>query len=146
MPNEVPIVNYLVLDNGEPHLRATECAACGARYLGTRLACAKCSSRTFVDRELPKTGRIGSFSIIHRAAPGVTTPFASAIVNLTDGTAVKTNIVDCPPDPEHIELGMAVVLRTYEAGRDSAGTAAVAFGFAPADEPRARTTQKEDDR
>lgn len=131
MQGAVPIVNYLSLDGPEPYLLSTDCSSCGATYLGSRIACSRCSSRSFVERPLPRKGRVGSFSIVHRAAPPVVTPFVSALVDLSDGTTVKANIIDCPPDPEHVRLGMATVLRTYEVGRDSEGTVAVAFGFAP---------------
>ena len=134
MPAAVPLVNYLVIDGEQPHLKATECESCGARYLGARIACSRCSSRNFVERPLATTGTIGSFTIVHRAAPSIKTPFVSAIVDLDDGTSVKANIIDCDPDPEHVRLGMRTVLRTFEAGRDREGTAAIGFGFAPAED------------
>ena len=45
---------------------------------------------------------------------------------------VRGNIVNCPPDPEHVTLGMKVRLATYSMGNDSAGTAAINYGFEPA--------------
>ena len=42
------------------------------------------------------------------------------------------NIINCPPDPEHVKLGMQVKLATYSLGTDEAGTEAVGFGFEPA--------------
>ena len=114
MPGAVPLVNYLVIDGDEHYLKATECQDCGARYLGTRVSCSRCPCRTFVDRPLSKSGTIGSFSIVYRAAPSIKTPFVSAIIDLDDGTAVKANIIDCEPDPEHLRLGMRTVLRTSD--------------------------------
>ena len=32
MAHQVPAVDYLVLDDGEPHLQAWACSACGAMY------------------------------------------------------------------------------------------------------------------
>ena len=66
-----------------------------------------------------------------RAAPGVPTPYVSAVVDLDGGGVVKANIVDVDPDPAKIELGMPVRLTTFVAGTDDEGTEAVAFGFAP---------------
>lgn len=131
MQGAIPLVNYLRLDGAEPYLISTDCSSCGASYLGSRVACSRCGARSFVERVLPRKGRVGSFSIVHRAAPPVVTPFVSALVDLSDGTTVKANIIGCPPDVEHVRLGMATVLQTYEVGRDSEGTVAVAFGFAP---------------
>lgn len=139
MTDQVPIVSYLVLDDGPPHLVATACTACDARFLGRRIACASCGGRSFEPRRLPTSGTVGSFSIIHRAAKGVPAPFVSAIVDLDDGTTVKANLVGVEPTPEQVRLGMPVALTTYEAGRDDAGTVAVAFAFT---RPAATTTEE----
>jgi uncharacterized OB-fold protein len=49
-----------------------------------------------------------------------------------DGTSVRANLVSVPPDPEHVQTGMAVRLTTFPIGTDSAGVEAIGFGFAPA--------------
>lgn len=131
MGRQVPIVDYLVLD-GDPHLVAKECTACGAHYFDRRNACASCGGRTFTSRPLGTTGVVRSFTIVHRAAPGVPAPFVSAVVDLDGGGVVKANMVDVDPTPEAVRLGMPVRLTTYVAGTDDEGTQAVAFGFAPA--------------
>ena len=41
MADQVPLVDYLVLGDS-PHLVASECVACGARYFDRRNACASC--------------------------------------------------------------------------------------------------------
>lgn len=128
---KIPIVNYLAIDDGSPYLVAQTCDGCGARYLGRRVACAKCGARQFKPQALPRTGTVGSFSIIHRAAKGVATPFVSVVVDLDDGTTVKSNLVGCEPSPEAVRLSMPVELTTFEAGVDDDGTTAIAFGFTP---------------
>lgn len=130
MSQKVPIVNYLALED-PPHLVATVCTGCEATYFGTRIACARCGAREFHQRPAASTGTVGSFSIIHRAAPGVSAPYVSAIVDLDDGSTVKANVVGCPPDPDSVRLGMAVELTTFDAGTDDEGTTAIAFGFTP---------------
>ncbi|HEV8296191.1 MAG TPA: OB-fold domain-containing protein [Acidimicrobiales bacterium] len=132
MPARVPLVGYLALDDGEPHLVANACNACGALYLDRRNACARCGATAFSAQPLATTGVVTSFTIVHRAAPGVNTPFVSATVKLDGGGVVTTNVVDTEPDPEHVQLGMPVRLTTYTVGTDDNGTEAVAFGFAPA--------------
>ena len=89
--------------------------------------------RAFSERRLASTGKVTSFTIVNRAAPGVPVPFVSAVVELDDGASVLANVVDVEPDPEHVQLGMPVRLTTYVAGTDDNGTEAVAFGFVPAD-------------
>lgn len=134
MPSEIPIVSYLELRSDGPCLVVTRCIACDARYFGSRVACSHCGARDFDQVDAAKSGTVRSFSIVHRAAPGVPAPFVSATIALDDGTAVKANVVGCAPDPEHIKLGMRVNLEAFEAGTDDDGLVAVAFGFSPAEE------------
>ena len=132
MGKQVPIVDYLVLDDGAPHLRAQVCTGCGASYFDRRNACAKCGKRSFEPRPLPGEGTVRSFTIVHRAAPGVPTPYVSAIVDLEGGGVVKANVVNVDPEPDRISFGMPVKLATFVAGTDDDGTEAVAFGYEPA--------------
>ncbi len=129
---QIPIVDYLVLDDGAPHLVATVCAECGAQYFDRRNACAKCGKREFKTEALPSSGIVRSFTITHRAAPGVPTPYVSAIVDLEGGGVVKANVVNVEPSPDHVQFGMPVRLTTFVAGADDDGTEAVAFGYEPA--------------
>lgn len=127
----IPFVDYLVLDDGEPHLVANECLACGARYFDRRNACASCFGTEFHQVRVATAGTVRSFSIITFAAPGVEVPFVAAVVDC-DGTSVRGNIVNCPPDPEHVKLGMAVRLALVPMGTDDNGVEAVNYGFEPA--------------
>ena len=128
---QLPIVDYLVLDDGAPHLVAVSCTECGALYFDRRNACAKCGGRAFDRRPLPNEGEVRSFTIVHRAAPGVPTPYVSAIVDLDGGGVVKANVVNVEPSPQQVRLGMPVKLTTFVAGTDDDGTDAVAFGYEP---------------
>lgn len=125
------MVDYLVLGD-DPHLEANCCTSCGALYFDRRNACAKCSGRSFERRALSNHGILRSFTIVHRAAPGVNVPYVSTVVELDGGGVIKANLVDGGTDPEKIELGMPVRLTTFGCGVDEAGTEAVAFGFTPA--------------
>jgi uncharacterized protein len=131
MGKQVPIVDYLVLDEGEPHLVANRCDACGALYFDRRNACAKCSGRSFSQQRLADDGTVRSFTIVHRAAPGVPTPYVSAIVDLSGGGVVKANLLNVEPSPDHVRFGMKVRLTTIVAGVDDEGTEAVQFGYEP---------------
>lgn len=127
---QIPLVDYLVLGD-EPYLRANECADCGARFFGRRNACARCGGREFVSVRVSGTGTLRTFSIVHRAAPTIPTPYVSAIVHTDDGTSVRSNLINVEPDPKEISLGMRVKLETYVAGTDEEGKEAIAFGYAP---------------
>ena len=126
----VPLVSYLVLSD-DPYLQANECAACGARYCDRRNACGNCSGLDFAKAPVARTGSLRTFSIVSVAAPGIPVPFVAGVVDCA-GTSVRANIINVPPDPEHVTLGMQVRLATFVVGVDSAGTAAVGFGFEPA--------------
>jgi uncharacterized OB-fold protein len=128
---QIPVVDYLVLE-GEPHLEANACTACGAVFFDRRNACARCGKLEFTREALATTGTLRSFTIVHRAAPKVPVPYVSSVVELDGGGVVKANLVDAGAEPDKIDLGMRVRLTTFVCGRDEEGTEAVAFGFTPA--------------
>jgi len=130
-PTQIPFVDYLVLDDGDPHLIAHECTSCGARFFDRRNACASCFADDFKTVRIATEGELRSFTIVAFAAPGVDVPFVAGVVDC-DGTSVRGNIVNCPPDPEHVSLGMKVRLTTFSTGTDERGVDAVNFGFEPA--------------
>ena len=127
---QIPVVDYLVLGD-EPHLVANACRECGALFFDRRNACARCGKLEFVRKALATTGVVRSFTIIHRAAPGVPVPYVSSVVELDGGGVVKANLLDAGTDPDKIDLGAKVKLTTFACGRDEEGTEAIAFGFAP---------------
>jgi uncharacterized OB-fold protein len=129
--DRIPLVDYLVLDDA-PHLVANECTTCCARYFDRRSACASCGLQEFRTAEIAGAGTLRSFTIVHFAAEGVEVPFVAGVVDC-DGTSVRGNIVNVPPDPEHVTLGMKVRLTTVPVGTDEAGVEAVGYGFEPVD-------------
>lgn len=125
----LPVVDYLVLDDGPPHLVGTRCDGCGETYLGRRNACAACGATSFRPAALARRGRIESFTIVVRGAPKASGPFVSVVVRLDDGVYVKANLVGVEPDATAVDVELPVRLTTFPAGRDEDGTEAVAFGF-----------------
>ncbi len=132
MPNQVPLVDYLVLGD-VPHLVAHECTACQARYFDRRNACASCFRTTFADVDIATSGELRAFTIVSMAAPGIPVPFVAGVVDC-DGTSVRGNVINVEPDPELVRLGMKVRLATYAVGVDDEGTEAIGFGFEPLEE------------
>ena len=129
MSKQIPLVDYLVLSD-PVHLQANECASCGARFFDRRNACAGCFGTKFAPVAVATEGEVRAFTIVTFAAPGVPVPFVSAVIDC-DGTSVRGNIVNTPPDPEHLSLGMKVRLTTFTLGTDDEGTEAIGFGFEP---------------
>ena len=133
----LPAVPYLKIpENGEPYLEAYKCGQCGATFLGERDVCSKCGARDQMSAvTLPNTGKLYSYSIVHRSFPGIAVPYVSAIVDLDDGTAIKGNLINVDPDPESIPFDMPVEVVYDEAlGRkDADGNAYLSYFFQPAD-------------
>jgi len=129
--SQIPIVDYLVLDDGAPHLVAHECTNCGAHYFDRRNACANCSGTEFRPADVPTDGVLRTFTIVSFAAPGIPVPFVAGVIDC-GGTSVRANVINVDADPEHVTLGMKVRLATYSLGTDEAGTEAVGFVFEPA--------------
>jgi uncharacterized OB-fold protein len=129
--SQIPIVDYLALDDGAPHLVAHECTSCGAHYFDRRNACANCSGTEFRSFDVPTEGVLRTFTIVSFAAPGIPVPFVAGVIDC-GGTSVRANVINVDADPEHVTLGMKVRLATYAIGTDEAGTEAVGFGFEPA--------------
>jgi uncharacterized OB-fold protein len=124
------LVGYLVLGD-DPHLEASECTSCGARFFDRRNACASCEAAEFKPVALATTGELKAFTIVSLAAPGIPVPFVAGYIDL-DGTSVRGNIINTEPDADHVTLGMKVKLATYTVGTDDNGTEAIGFGFEPA--------------
>jgi len=126
----VPLVNYLVLDDGDPHLLALRCDSCGAKFFNRRNACASCGGRGFTATRMANTGRIRTFSIIHRAPKGIPVPFVAAVIDLDNGGRIQANVLNGDVlNPYTFWPGTQVRLATFDAGTDSAGTVAVGFGY-----------------
>jgi uncharacterized protein len=131
MGKTIPIVDYLVLDDGAPHLVASESVDSGALYFDRRNADARSGAREFRRRRMADTGVVRTFTIVHRAAPGVPTPYVSVVVNLDGGGVVKANLLNVDPTPEAVAVGMKVRMTTYSVGVDDDGTEAIAFAYEP---------------
>ena len=133
----LPAVPYLKIpENGEPYLEAYKCGQCGATFLGERDVCSKCGARDQMSAvTLPNTGKLYSYSIVHRSFPGIAVPYVSAIVDLDDGTAIKGNLINVDPEPESIPFDMPVEVVYDDAlGRkDADGNAYLSYFFQPAD-------------
>jgi len=131
MAAQIPLVDYLVLDDGDPHLVARECTNCGAGFFDRRNACAGCFADEFKTVPVASEGTVRAFTIVTFAAPGIPVPFVASVVDC-DGTQVRANLINVEPTPEKVHDGMKVRLATYSIGADSAGTEAIGFGYEPA--------------
>jgi uncharacterized OB-fold protein len=87
-------------------LRLQRCNACAKAYFPPRPFCPACGSRKVSIFKASGKATLYSYVIHHRPVPGFTPPYAIAVVELEEGPRMMTNIVDCPPTPEALELDM----------------------------------------
>ena len=131
----LPAVPYIkVPEKGDPYLEGYKCGSCSTTFLGERTVCSKCGARDQMSTvTLPNSGKLYSYSIVHRSFPGIDVPYISAIVDLDDGTAIKGNLINVEPDPATIKFDMPVDVVFGDAlGRkDRDGNSYVAYFFQP---------------
>ena len=132
--NVLVATNYIRQENGEYFLSGLKCKGCNSIFLEDRSSCGKCFARDcFVELKLANTGKLYSYSIVHRSFPGVDVPYVSAIVDLDGGGTVKGNLVDVDLDPQNISFDMKVKIIFKDAlGRkDKDGNSYISLFFAP---------------
>lgn len=131
----MPVVEYLKIpEDGEPYLEGHKCSACGATFLGARSVCSKCGARDQISAvKLGNSGKLYSYSIVHRSFPGIDVPYVSAVVDLDDGVAIKGNLINVEPDPEKIAFDMPVdvVFKDALGRKDRDGHSYLSFFFQP---------------
>lgn len=133
-PTVIPVVDYLRIGD-RPTLTGFRCAACDAVYLLRRSACASCGAADFSDRvDLADHGVVTAATVVHRAPPGVVTPFVSGVVALDGGGYVRTNLVGDVDDPV-AAVGLPARLITHVVATDSRATDAVGFQFEVGSQP-----------
>jgi uncharacterized OB-fold protein len=131
MTARIPVVDSLVIDDGDPYLIAWEAAGSGALSFTRRNADPVSGTTEFVRRRLATTGTVQAFTVVHRDAPGIDVPYASVIVALDGGGVVRGRLVGTSRHPRNVATVSRVRLTTFVAGVDAHGTEAIAFAFEP---------------
>ena len=84
------------------------CQECGLAYYYPRPFCPGCLSASVEWEESSGKGKLYSFVINHRAAPGFVAPYIIAVVELDEGPRMMTNLIGIEPDPEMVRCEMQV--------------------------------------
>ncbi len=81
-------------------LIGSRCKDCGDEFFPPVYRCKGCGSEHIADREMPRTGKIMTYTILHEPLPGyeAQTPLYLAFVKLDNGAKILTQIVDSPED------------------------------------------------
>tara|TARA_B100000287_G_C20386735_1_gene683845 strand:- start:80 stop:502 length:423 start_codon:yes stop_codon:yes gene_type:complete len=116
------------------YLSGLKCNKCGEIFLDHRSTCSSCfANNQFNEIKLSNTGRLYSYSIVHRSFPGVDVPYISVIVDMDEGGTVKGNLINIEPNPENLTFDMEVKLVFKDAlGRkDKDGNSYISYFFEP---------------
>ncbi|MGE3690487.1 MAG: Zn-ribbon domain-containing OB-fold protein [Novosphingobium sp.] len=119
--------------DGRPYIEAYRCQTCGAVVGEQTMGCRACASRTPPEPfRAEETGRLHTWSVVHRSYPGIAVPFVSAIVDLDGGPAIKGTVRVAP---EALRENMPLRLVYDDAGgaRDKQGAPYVGFHFVAGD-------------
>jgi uncharacterized OB-fold protein len=89
-------------------LQIQQCNACSRYYFYPRTACPHCGSTDVTWVAVSGRGRLHTYLINHRPAPGFEeeAPYAIAVVELEEGPRMMANIVGVPNTPEELDLDM----------------------------------------
>ena len=129
----LPVTDFVKIpENGEPYLEGYKCSNCSTIFIGKRQVCSKCFARDQLKAiKLGDTGKLYSFSIVHRSFPGIDVPYISAIVDLDGGGSLKGNLIGVDPDPKKIKFDMPVkvVFKDALGRKDSEGNSYISYFF-----------------
>jgi uncharacterized OB-fold protein len=113
-------------------LEGKKCVHCGKVCFPPRDICPGCGSDDMIKVNLPKRGKIVTYTVMYTAPANfeIFKPYIIALVQLEDGTHLTTQLTDCRPD--NIDIGMdveAVIRKINEDGKD--GIIYYAYKFRP---------------
>ena len=94
-------------------LQIQRCNPCSRHYFYPRTACPRCGSTDVRWVTVSGRGRLHTYLINHRPAPGFedAAPYAIAVVELEEGPRMMANIVGVSNTPEELELDMSLEVR-----------------------------------
>jgi uncharacterized OB-fold protein len=89
-----------------------KCSNCGHLQFYPRICCIKCMSQNLEWVRSSGRGTVHTFTMVHQnVTPGFAkeVPYVYAIVELTEGVRLTTNIVECVPNEVYIGMPVSVV-------------------------------------
>lgn len=116
LPTPDPLTK-IYWDSVKAHaMQLQKCADCGQFIFYPRAVCPGCFSRNLRWTPVSGRGKIYGFTINmgrhpSTAAFGADVPYVIALVELEEGPRMMTNIVGVEPSPEHVKVGMDVVVQ-----------------------------------
>jgi uncharacterized OB-fold protein len=106
----------------EGKIEGTVCKGCGTKFFPPRADCVKCFSKEMDWFEMPKKGKLETFTTAYYAPFGFETdpPYTMGVVDFGDGQKLFARI-EKGITPEDVKVGMDVTVRPlkYEDGQVS---------------------------
>jgi uncharacterized OB-fold protein len=102
-------------------LIGSKCQKCGAEFFPPVYRCRMCGSEEVKDAEMPKTGTIVSYTVLHEPLPGfeAQAPMSLALVRLENGAKLLAQIVDSPEGSVMTGAKVRATLRRVRVDGDS---------------------------
>jgi uncharacterized protein len=97
----------------EQRLDLQWCLDCEAPVHFPRVVCPRCLGTRFEWRTASGDAEVYSVVVEHRAEE----PYAVALVDLTEGVRMLTNVVGCPPDDVRVGMPVRVTWEALDDGR-----------------------------
>lgn len=113
--------------SGAPVLNAGRCTSCSTIVFPKPNVCPSCWSESLDDHDLPRTGALYSYTVVHVARKGWQTPYVIAYVDLPNGVRVSTPL-DCDPKSPP-PIGSQLALTVKEIYHQADGTPVYSHHF-----------------
>ena len=109
-------------------LVGSRCENCGAEFFPPVYRCRRCGSEKIKDKEMPKSGKIVTYTQLHEPLPGfeAQAPFYLAVVQLDNGARILTQVVDSPGESVKTGAKVAATIRRAKVEGDSGQ---IIYGF-----------------
>lgn len=130
-----PILPFIKVPDSYPkedaYLWGVQCGNCSSKFLGARIACAKCGETEKLNEvKFGPDGEIYVFAVVHQASPGVPTPYVAGIIDLDDGVSVRANIDGLDPlKPDPSWFGKRVKMVSQVHAQDKEGNDVVSVRY-----------------
>ena len=114
-------ISYWRLKDRYYRLIGSRCKECKSEFFPPVYSCRKCSSTDISDEEMPRRGKILTYTVQYESLSGFEDqePLVLGIVELSNGVKVLGQIVDTPVDQLKIGTTVKAVFRKVQAGQDS---------------------------
>jgi hypothetical protein len=109
-------------------LIGSRCIECGSEFFPPVYRCKGCGSEKIRDKEMPRTGKIVTYTQLYEPLPGfeAQTPLYLAVVRLDNGARILTQIVDSPNDAVRTGARVRATIRRAIVDGDSGQ---IVYGF-----------------